>query len=193
MPASHVPRPPASVRLATGLALPGVPGTVGLPYSGFRYITAEAHGQGCGLRASIPLQSAYSSPQSPSRLHPADQHQHQAVRPPSRNHLRSRSGIYRMRYGGGTVEPSMSIRVEQVSPPVVPGISIPAIIVLQTLHNCRIYVHLSWCGPYIQISQSSATAKTSHRQTKDARTHISHTPGSDEPRTQTDRISHRNT
>ena len=87
----------------------------------------------------------------------------------------------------------MSIRVEQVSPPVVPGISIPAIIVPQTLHNCRIYVYLSRRGPYNQISQSSATAKTSHRRTKDARTYISHTPGSDEPRTQTIQISLRDT
>ena len=87
----------------------------------------------------------------------------------------------------------MSIRVEQVSPPVVPSISIPAAIVLQTLHNCRICVHLPRCGLYIQISKRSATAKTSHRRTKDARNYTSHTPVTDEPRTQTIRISPRHT
>ena len=102
MPAApHVSRPPASARLATGLALPGVPGTVGIPYAGFHYVTAEGYGLRCTPRTSTSFQSAYSSPQSPSRLQTAYQESHQAVRPPSRNHLRSRSGNPRMRYGVG--------------------------------------------------------------------------------------------
>ena len=126
----HVSRPPAAVRLETGLAYPGVPGTVGLPYAGLRYITAEAHGQGCGLRASIPLQSAYSSPQSPSRLQTAYQEPHQAVRPPSRSHLRSRSGIYQMRYGEGTEELPLRLRGVAHFPPVVSTIGTVAAAVL---------------------------------------------------------------
>ena len=76
-----------------------MPGTVGIPYAGFRYITAEAHGQGCGLRASIPLQPAYSSPQSLSRLQTAYQKPHQAFRQHSRIRCRSLSDHYRIRYG----------------------------------------------------------------------------------------------
>ena len=97
--APHVSRPPASARLAAGLALPGVPGTVCIPCTVFRSVTVEAHGLRCGLRTSTALQPAHSSPQSLSRLQSANQHQHLAVRPPSRIHCRSRSGTYRTRYG----------------------------------------------------------------------------------------------
>ena len=45
--APHVSRPPAAARFETGLALPGVPGTVGLPYAGLRSITAEVNGYRC--------------------------------------------------------------------------------------------------------------------------------------------------
>ena len=45
--APHVSRPPASARWETGLALPGVPGTVGIPYAGFLYITAVVNGCRC--------------------------------------------------------------------------------------------------------------------------------------------------
>ncbi len=47
-----------------------------------------------------------------------------------------------MRYGEGTDEPSMSIRLVEFPSQVVPGISTLAIIVLQTLYNSRIYVYL---------------------------------------------------
>ena len=127
--APHVSRPPAAVRLETGCALPGVPGTVGLPYAGLHYITAETHGQGCGLRASIPLQPAHSSPQSPSRLRPAYQKQSAAVRSPSRNHSRSRSGIYQMRYGEGTEELPLRLRGVAHFPPVVSTIGAVAAVV----------------------------------------------------------------
>ena len=126
----HVSRPPAAVRLETGLALPGVPGTVGIPYAGLRYITAETHGQGCGLRASIPLQPAYSSPQSPSRLQSAYLKPSAAFRPPSRNHSRSRSGFYQMRYGEGTEELPLRLRGVAHLPPVVSTICAVAAAVL---------------------------------------------------------------
>ena len=74
---------------------------------------------------------------------------------------------------------------------MVPGTSIPAAVVILTLHNWRMYVHLLRYWPYNQISERSATARISHRRTKDARTYTLHTPGLDEPRTQTVRISHR--
>ncbi len=132
-------------------------------------------------------------PKSLPRLPSAYQKPHLAVRPPSLVHYRSRSGTYRMRYGEGTDELPLSIRLVEFSPQVLPGISIPTIIVLQPLYNCRIYVHLLGSGPYIQISQTTATARTLHLRTKVARTHTRHTPGSHEPRTQTLRISHRGT
>ena len=132
-------------------------------------------------------------PKSLPRLPSAYQQPHLAVRSPSRNRLRSRSGTYRMRYGGGTLDVPLTLRLVEFPSQVLPGIGIPAIIVFQTLHKWRIYVHLSGSGPYIQISQTTATARTSHLRTKGARTHTRHTPGSHEPRTQTLRISHRGT
>ena len=134
----HVSRPPAAVRLETGLALPGVPGTVGIPYAGFRSITAEAHGLRCGLRAFIPLQSAYSSPQSPSRLPSAYLKQSAALRPPSRSHLRSRSANNHMRYGVGTLDVPLRLRLVKVPSPVVPTTITAAAVVIETLCNCRI-------------------------------------------------------
>ena len=98
-----------------------------------------------------------------------------------------------MRYGGASLDVPLRLRVEQRPPRMVPSISILVAIVIQPLHNCRIYVYLSKRGPSIQISQRSTTARISHRRTKDARTYIRHTPGSDEPRTQTVLISHRHT
>ncbi len=98
-----------------------------------------------------------------------------------------------MRYGGGTLDVPLRLRVEQRPPRVVPSINKLAAIVIQTLHNCRIYVYLSRRGPYIQISQRSATARISHRRTKDARTYIRHTTGSDERRTQKHRRPIRHT
>ena len=59
-------RPPASARWEAGCALPGVPGTLCCRRSSIRSITAEAHGQGCGLRTSIPLLPEYRHPKEPA-------------------------------------------------------------------------------------------------------------------------------
>ena len=128
--APHVSRPPAAVRSAAGLALPGVPGTVGIPYAGFHYVTAEGYGLRCTPRASTTFQSAYFSPQSPSRLQSAYLKPHQAFRPPSRSHWRSRSGIYQMRYGEGTEELPLRLRGVAYFPPVVSTIGTVAAAVL---------------------------------------------------------------
>ena len=48
-------------------------------------------------------------------------------------------------------------------------------------------------SPYIEILQTTATARISHRRTKDARTYTRHTPGSHEPRTLSLWISRRDT
>ena len=47
------------------------------------------------------------------------------------------------------------------------------------------------CKIFPKISESTATARISHLRTKDARTHIIHTPGSDESRTQKHRRHNR--
>ena len=62
----HGLRPPASVRLEAGCVLPGVSGTLCCRRSSIRYVTAEAHGQGCGLRASTALLPEYRHPKEPA-------------------------------------------------------------------------------------------------------------------------------
>ena len=59
-------RPPASARWAAVLVLPGVSGTLCCRRSSIRYVTAEAHGQGCGLRASTALLPEYRHPKEPA-------------------------------------------------------------------------------------------------------------------------------
>ena len=59
-------RPPASARWEAGCAPAGVPGTLCCRRSSIRSITAEAHGQGCGLRTSIPLLPEYRHPKEPA-------------------------------------------------------------------------------------------------------------------------------
>ena len=59
-------RPPASARWEAGCALPGVPGTLCCRRSSIRSVTAEAHGQGCGLRASTALLPEYRHPKEPA-------------------------------------------------------------------------------------------------------------------------------
>lgn len=86
-----------------------------------------------------------------------------------------------------------NIRLVVFSSQVVPGISIPAIIVIQALYNCRISAYRIGNSPYIEILQTTATARISHRRTKDARTYTRHTPGSHEPRTLSLWISRRDT
>ena len=98
-----------------------------------------------------------------------------------------------MRYGGGTLDVPLRLRGVAHFPPVVSTICNVTAVVLQTLHNCRISVLLSRCGPYIQISETTATARISHLRTKDARNHTIHTPGSDERRTQKHRRHIRHT
>ena len=78
-------------------------------------------------------------------------------------------------------------------PPVVSTICAVTAVVPKTLHNCRIFVPPVRCGPYIQISESTATARISHLRTKDARTHSRNTPGSDERRTHSNQTSTRGT
>ena len=126
----HVSRPPAAVRSAAGLALPGVPGTVGLPYAGFHYVTAEGYGLRCTPRTSTSFHPAHSSPQSPSRLQSAYLKPSAAFRPPSRSHSRSRSDIYQMRYGEGTEELPLRLRGVAHFPPVVSTIGAVAAAVL---------------------------------------------------------------
>ena len=62
----HGLRPPASARWEAGCALPGVPGTLCCRCSSIRSVTAEAHGQGCGLRASTALLPEYRHPKEPA-------------------------------------------------------------------------------------------------------------------------------
>ena len=62
----HGLRPPASARWEAGCVLTGVSGTLCCRRSSIRSITAEAHGQGCGLRTSIPLLPEYRHPKEPA-------------------------------------------------------------------------------------------------------------------------------
>ena len=59
-------RPPASARLEAGCVLTGVSGTLCCRRSSIRSVTAEAHGQGCGLRASTALLPEYRHPKEPA-------------------------------------------------------------------------------------------------------------------------------
>ena len=59
-------RPPAPARLEAGCVLPGVSGTLCCRRSSIRSVTAEAHGQSCGLRASTALLPEYRHPKEPA-------------------------------------------------------------------------------------------------------------------------------
>jgi hypothetical protein len=62
----HGLRPPASARLEAGCVLSGVSGTLCCRCSYTHCVTAEAHGQGCGLRASTTFLPDHRHPKEPA-------------------------------------------------------------------------------------------------------------------------------
>ena len=89
-------------------------------------------------------------PKSLPRLPSAYQEPSAAVQQPSRNHSRSRSGIYQMRYGEGTEELPLRLRSVTSSSPVVSTLHTPATNVLRTLtdhaqtrYRCMAYAFIS--------------------------------------------------
>ena len=62
----HGLRPPAPARLEAGCVLFGVPGPLCCRCSYTHCVTAEAHGQGCGLRAYTPFLPDHRHPKEPA-------------------------------------------------------------------------------------------------------------------------------
>ena len=119
-------------------------------------------------------------PKSLPRLPSEYQEPSAAVRPPSRNHCRSRSGNYQMRYGEGTGELPLRLRSVTSSSPVVSTLHTPATNVLRTLTD---HAHTRYrCMAYAFISD------TYPPHTIFLRFYTIHIPGTDPSRPQSSRL-----